>query len=86
MRTIEAEPFPFQFEPGTTALLVIDMQNDFIAPGGFGESLGNDVARLAAIVPAVARLIAGCRRAGVAVIHTVECHRPRSVRLSALQT
>jgi nicotinamidase-related amidase len=76
MRTIEAEPFPFQFEPRTTALAVIDMQSDFIEPGGFGESLGNDVARLAAIVPTVARLIAGCRHAGVTVIYTVECHRP----------
>jgi nicotinamidase-related amidase len=76
MRTIEAEPFPFQFEPRTTALVVIDMQSDFIEPGGFGESLGNDVARLAAIVPTVARLIAGCRHAGVTVIYTVECHRP----------
>jgi nicotinamidase-related amidase len=76
MRTIEAEPFPFQFEPRTTARVVIDMQSDFIEPGGFGESLGNDVARLAAIVPTVARLIAGCRHAGVTVIYTVECHRP----------
>jgi nicotinamidase-related amidase len=76
MRTIEAEPFLFQFEPRTTALVVIDMQSDFIEPGGFGESLGNDVARLAAIVPTVARLIAGCRHAGVTVIYTVECHRP----------
>jgi len=76
MRTIEAEPFPFQFEPRTTALVVIDMQSDFIEPGGFGESLGNDVARLAAIVPTVARLIAGCRHAGVTVIYTLECHRP----------
>jgi nicotinamidase-related amidase len=76
MLTIEAEPFPFQFEPRTTALVVIDMQRDFIEPGGFGESLGNDVSRLAAIVPTVARLIAGCRDAGVTVIYTKECHRP----------
>ncbi|MGH6791801.1 MAG: cysteine hydrolase family protein [Methyloceanibacter sp.] len=76
MLTIEAEPFPFQFELRTTALVVIDMQRDFIEPGGFGESLGNDVSRLAAIVPTVARLIAGCRDAGVTVIYTKECHRP----------
>ena len=76
MLTVEAEPFPFQFELRTTALVVIDMQRDFIEPGGFGESLGNDVSRLAAIVPTVARLIAGCRDAGVTVIYTKECHRP----------
>jgi nicotinamidase-related amidase len=76
MLTIEAEPFPFQFELRTTALVVIDMQRDFIEPGGFGESLGNDVSRLSAIVPTVARLIAGCRDAGVTVIYTKECHRP----------
>lgn len=76
MPAISAEPFPFEFEPRTTALIVIDMQRDFIEPGGFGESLGNDVSRLAAIVPTVARLIAGCRAAGVTVIYTKECHRP----------
>jgi nicotinamidase-related amidase len=76
MPTIAADPFPFQFERQATALIVIDMQRDFIEPGGFGESLGNDVSRLAAIVPAVARLIAGCRKAGVTVIYTKECHRP----------
>ena len=76
MPSIDAAPFPFELDPPTTALVVIDMQRDFIEPGGFGESLGNDVSRLAAIVPTVAKLIAGCRAAGVPVIHTVECHRP----------
>jgi nicotinamidase-related amidase len=75
MPKIDAAPFPFEFDPRRTALVVIDMQRDFIEPGGFGESLGNDVSRLAAIVPTVARLIAGCRAAGIAVIHTMECHR-----------
>jgi nicotinamidase-related amidase len=73
---IEAEPFPLSLDRGTTALLVIDMQRDFIEPGGFGESLGNDVGRLAAIVPTVGRLIQGARAAGLAVIYTKECHRP----------
>jgi nicotinamidase-related amidase len=71
-----ALPFPFPFQPASTALIVIDMQRDFIEPGGFGASLGNDVTRLQAIVPTVARLIAGCRAAGLAVVHTRECHRP----------
>ena len=76
MPSIDAAPFPLAFEPRATALIVIDMQRDFIEPGGFGASLGNDVLRLAAIVPMVARLIAGCRAAGIPVIHTMECHRP----------
>ena len=76
MAVIDAEPFPFAFEPGATALLVIDMQRDFAEPGGFGESLGNDVSRIAAIVPTVKRLIEGFRSAGLPVIHTMECHRP----------
>jgi len=76
MGAIEALPFPFAFESAKAALIVIDMQRDFIEPGGFGESLGNDVNRLAAIVPTTARLIAGFRTAGIPVIHTKECHRP----------
>jgi nicotinamidase-related amidase len=76
MTSIEAEPFEFPFDPRATALIVIDMQRDFIEPGGFGESLGNDVSRLAAIVPTVGKLIAGFRDAGLPVIHTMECHRP----------
>ncbi|HWM48296.1 MAG TPA: cysteine hydrolase [Xanthobacteraceae bacterium] len=76
MRTIAAQPFPFPFETRSLALIVIDMQRDFIEPGGFGESLGNDVSRLAAIVPATRRLIDGFRAAGLPVIHTKECHRP----------
>ena len=47
MLTIAASPSPFAFDAGRTALVVIDMQRDFVEPGGFGEALGNDVARLA---------------------------------------
>ncbi len=71
-----ALPFPFMFQPATTALIVIDMQRDFVEPGGFGAALGNDVALLQAIIPATARLIAAFRVAGLTVIHTRECHRP----------
>ena len=75
MPTIAALPFLFSFAPATTAVIVIDMQRDFIEPGGFGESLGNDVSRLAAIVPTVGRLLEGARRAGLMVVHTREAHR-----------
>lgn len=74
--SVAAAPYPYRFAPSTCALLVIDMQRDFVEPGGFGASLGNDVARLNAIVPTVARVIAACRRAGIAVIHTREGHPP----------
>jgi nicotinamidase-related amidase len=76
MATVAAQPFDFDLDPATTALIVIDMQRDFVEPGGFGAALGNDVALLRAIIPAVARLLAGCRAAGLPVIHTRECHRP----------
>ena len=76
MAEIAALPFTYSFDPAHTALVVIDMQRDFAEPGGFGESLGNDVSRIQAIVPTVARLIEGFRHAGLTVIHTQECHRP----------
>lgn len=71
-----AQPFAFTFDPKTTALIVIDMQRDFMEPGGFGETLGNDVSLLRAIIPTAAQLIAGCRNANIPIIHTRECHLP----------
>lgn len=76
MVDVTAEPFPFPLDPAHCALIVIDMQRDFVEPGGFGESLGNDVSLLGAIVPTVRRLLDGFRAAGLPVIHTQECHRP----------
>lgn len=76
MAVIDAQPFAFEFQSNTLALVVIDMQRDFAEPGGFGASLGNDVSRIAAIVPTVRTLIDGFRRAQMPVIHTMECHRP----------
>jgi nicotinamidase-related amidase len=73
---IDAQPFAFEFEVARTALVVIDMQRDFIEPGGFGETLGNDVSLLAAIVPACQAMLAGWREAGGLVVHTREAHRP----------
>jgi nicotinamidase-related amidase len=73
---IPAEPSPYQLVPGQTALIVIDMQRDFLLPGGFGESLGNDVDQLLKVVPSLADLIAAARTAGIMVIHTREGHEP----------
>jgi len=73
---IAARPYAYAFAVPSTALVVIDMQRDFIEHGGFGEALGNDVSRLARIVPTVAALIAWCRAKGIRVLHTREGHRP----------
>jgi nicotinamidase-related amidase len=74
--TAPAEPFDYTFPPRGIALLVIDMQRDFVEPGGFGAALGNDVARLRPIIPTVAEAIAAFRRHRLPVIHTREGHRP----------
>ena len=74
--SIDAQPGPFTFDVTKTALVVIDMQRDFIEPGGFGESLGNDVSLLAEIVPTVAALLAFARRQNWLVVHTRESHAP----------
>ena len=76
MPEIAARPYAYSFEPATTALVVIDMQRDFVERGGFGEALGNDVSRLAAIVPTVRDLLAWARANALCVIHTREGHRP----------
>jgi nicotinamidase-related amidase len=73
---IAARPYLYSFEPATTALVVIDMQRDFIERGGFGEALGNDVSRLAAIVPTVRDLLGWARAHNIRVVHTREGHRP----------
>ena len=76
MRAIEAQPFAFECKLDSLALIVIDMQRDFIEEGGFGASLGNDVTPLQAIIPIVDRLLHGFRSASLPIIHTRECHRP----------
>ena len=75
MPEVAAQPYPYTFDPVRTALVVIDMQRDFIERGGFGEALGNDVTRLAAIVPTVKALLDWCRAHGIRVLHTREGHR-----------
>jgi biuret amidohydrolase len=72
---IDAEPFEFRFEVATSALVIIDMQRDFIEPGGFGETLGNDVSLLEAIVPACKAVLTAWRGVGGLVVHTREAHR-----------
>ena len=73
---LDAEPFPIETDPARTALVVIDMQRDFLEPGGFGETLGNDVGLLRAAIEPCRRILDAARRAGLLVIHTREGHRP----------
>ena len=73
---VDARPFAFTFPPGRAALVVIDMQRDFIEPGGFGASLGNDVSRLLPAIAPIAALLAAWRARGWPVLHTREAHRP----------
>ena len=75
MPMIDAEPYEFAFAPAEAALLIIDMQRDFLEPGGFGESLGNDVSFLRRTIVPTKRLLDAARTAGLAVIHTREGHR-----------
>lgn len=76
MSEVDALPFPYRFRLERTALVIIDMQRDFVEPGGFGEALGNDVRPLAAIVPACRRVLDAWRAHGGLVVHTREGHRP----------
>jgi nicotinamidase-related amidase len=72
----DAEPYPLPFELRATALLIIDMQRDFLEPGGFGEMLGNDVSLLRTTIEPCTRILKAARDAGLTVIHTREGHRP----------
>lgn len=75
-RVIQAEPSALPFEPASTALLIIDMQRDFIEPGGFGAMLGNDVSLLRRAIDPIHALLSAFRTAGLLVLHTREGHRP----------
>ena len=72
---IQAEPQPVSVDPSRTAVIVIDMQRDFLEPGGFGEALGNDVSRLHAAVRPCMALLEVARSRGIFVVHTREGHR-----------
>ena len=74
--SVPAEPYAYTFDPATTALIIIDMQRDFVEPGGFGETLGNDVSLLRGVIAPLEQMLATARAAGLMVIHTREGHRP----------
>lgn len=76
MGKIKAEPYDFEFDLDTTALVMIDMQRDFVEPGGFGETLGNDVSLLRSSIEPCKELLEAARKVGMFIIHTREGHRP----------
>jgi biuret amidohydrolase len=73
---IPARPYAFQLDLAQAAFVIIDMQRDFLEPGGFGAALGNDVSLLQSAIAPIAAVLDTCRRAGMLVIHTREGHRP----------
>ncbi|CQR47302.1 Peroxyureidoacrylate/ureidoacrylate amidohydrolase RutB [Paraliobacillus sp. PM-2] len=74
--SVEAKPYNFEFDLDKTALVIIDMQRDFLSPGGFGEQLGNDVSTTNVIIPDVKKMLETAREKDMLVIHTREGHRP----------
>jgi nicotinamidase-related amidase len=74
--TVAAEPEPIHLNWSATALVIIDMQRDFMEPGGFGETLGNDVSQLARAVKPIASVLSAARDLGMLVVHTREGHSP----------
>lgn len=73
---IDATPGPIAVDIKRTALVIIDMQRDFLEPGGFGETLGNDVSLLSAAVGPCKKLLEAARAKRMLIVHTREGHRP----------
>ena len=72
----KAEPYDLPFDPTSTALIIIDMQRDFLEPGGFGAMLGNDVSLLRSAIAPCKAVLEAARQAGIFVLHTREGHSP----------
>ena len=66
------EPVNGTIDISKTALILIDMQRDFLEPKGFGELLGNDVSKLQRAVGPCQRLLHAARQRNMLVIHTRE--------------
>jgi len=86
MIAIPAQPYPYPLDPAHTALVVIDMQRDFVEPGGFGETLGNDVSLLAATIAPTRAVLEAARAAGLRVPHDLSVVGFDDVDAAALST
>jgi len=76
MIDLDMEPYPGQIDLSSTALVIIDMQRDFLEPGGFAAGLGNDVSKLGRAIEPCKKVLKAAREAGLLVVHTREGHRP----------
>jgi len=74
--TVDAQPYAFSFPPRHTALLIIDMQRDFLLEGGFGAIQGGDLTHVQASIAPTKRLLDLFRHADMHVFHTREGHKP----------
>jgi biuret amidohydrolase len=73
---IEAEPGPVDFDLHETALIVIDMQKDFLYSNGYGAFLGNDVLLLQRTIGPIQAVLRAARQQEMLIIHTREGHTP----------
>lgn len=73
---LQAQPYVFSFIPDKTALLIIDVQRDFVYPGGFGEMLGNKVEILQKVINPIQKILKCFREKGLMIIFTKEAHKP----------
>jgi len=72
----DAKPGPFEIRIGSCALVIIDLQIDFMEAGGWAEAIGLDISLLAPVVPVIAELLGCFRRLDLPVIYTREGYRP----------
>lgn len=75
--SIPAQPYAFTFDPSKTALVIIDMQRDFLLKGGFGDlQSASQLAAVQHVIPTILSVLQAFRNAGMTVIHTREGHEP----------
>jgi len=74
--SVEATPAPLNVDLTKTAVLVIDMQNDFGSKGGMFDRAGIDLSAIQRAVGPTAQVIASARAVGVPIIYIKEGHRP----------
>lgn len=79
MSIANARPYTYTFPSARTALIIIDMQRDFLDPGGFGSIQCDNPtihSSLRAIVSRIRAVLSACRSLNFTIIHTREGHKP----------